>query len=112
MNPFAGVLPGLPYGLEWRLLLIPLITGIIGYGTNWVAIRLLFRPLEFVGVRVPGMKELAPSFPRKLKQIPGVVEGRLGWQGNDGASSVMPGTRTPTNSSGRNSSRTATQLVP
>ena len=92
MNPFAGVLPGLPYGLEWRLLLIPLITGIIGYGTNWVAIRLLFRPLEFVGVRVPGMKELAPSFPRKLKQIPGVVEGRIGWQGIIPSRSARMGT--------------------
>jgi uncharacterized membrane protein YheB (UPF0754 family) len=92
VNPFAGVLPGLPYGLEWRLLLIPLITGIIGYGTNWVAIRLLFRPLEFVGVRVPGMKELAPSFPRKLKQIPGVVEGRLGWQGIIPSRSARMGT--------------------
>ena len=92
MNPFAGVPPGLPYGLEWRLLLIPLITGIIGYGTNWVAIRLLFRPLEFVGVRVPGMTELAPSFPRKLKQIPGVVEGRLGWQGIIPSRSARMGT--------------------
>ena len=92
MNPFAGVLPGLPYGLEWRLLLIPLITGIIGYGTNWVAIRLLFRPLEFVGVRVPGMTELAPSFPRKLKQIPGVVEGRIGWQGIIPSRSARMGT--------------------
>jgi uncharacterized membrane protein YheB (UPF0754 family) len=92
VNPFAGVLPGLPYGLEWRLLLIPLITGIIGYGTNWVAIRLLFRPLEFVGVRVPGMTELAPSFPRKLKQIPGVVEGRLGWQGIIPSRSARMGT--------------------
>ena len=92
MNPFAGVLPGLPYGLEWRLLLIPFITGIIGYGTNWVAIRLLFRPLEFVGVRVPGMTELVPSFPRKLKQIPGVVEGRIGWQGIIPSRSARMGT--------------------
>jgi uncharacterized membrane protein YheB (UPF0754 family) len=66
---------------EWRLLLIPLITGIIGYVTNWVAIRLLFYPSEFVGVRVPGLRELAPVLPRRLRQIPGVLEGRLGWQG-------------------------------
>ncbi len=92
MNSLAGVLPGLPYGLEWRLLLIPLITGIIGYGTNWVAIRLLFHPIDFVGVRVPGMKEIAPSFPRKLKQIPGVVEGRLGWQGIIPSRSARMGT--------------------
>lgn len=66
---------------EWRLLLIPLITGLIGYVTNWVAIRLLFQPVSFIGVRVPGLKSLAPILPRKLRQIPGVVEGRLGWQG-------------------------------
>jgi uncharacterized membrane protein YheB (UPF0754 family) len=92
VNSIAGVLPGLPYGLEWRLLLIPLITGIIGYGTNWVAIRLLFHPIDFWGVRVPGMKELAPSFPRKLKQIPGVVEGRVGWQGIIPSRSARMGT--------------------
>ena len=92
MNPLASVLPGLPYDLEWRLLLIPLITGIIGYITNWAAIQLLFRPIDFVGVRLPGMKELAPSFPRKLKQIPGVVEGRVGWQGIIPSRSARMGT--------------------
>jgi uncharacterized membrane protein YheB (UPF0754 family) len=92
VNSLAGILPGLPYGLEWRLLLIPLITGIIGYGTNWVAIQLLFHPIDFVGLRVPGMKEIAPAFPRKLKQIPGVVEGRLGWQGIIPSRSARMGT--------------------
>lgn len=69
------------FSFDWRLLLIPLITGLIGYGTNWVAIRFLFRPLSFIGMRVPGLKEVAPLFPRKLRQIPGIVEGRIGWQG-------------------------------
>jgi len=92
VNPLAGGLPGLPYGVEWRLLLIPLITGIIGYLTNWVAIQLLFHPIDFVGVRMPGMKEVAPSLPRKLKQIPGVVEGRVGWQGIIPSRSARMGT--------------------
>jgi len=92
VNALTGVLPGLPFGLQWRLLLIPLITGIIGYGTNWVAIQLLFHPIDFVGLRVPGMKELAPSLPRKLKQIPGVVEGRVGWQGIIPSRSARMGT--------------------
>lgn len=68
-------------GIEWRLLLIPFITGLIGYATNWVAIRFLFYPIDFVGIRVPGLKRLAPLMPRKLRQIPGMMEGRLGWQG-------------------------------
>lgn len=66
---------------NWRLLLIPFITGLIGYGTNWVAIRFLFYPLEFIGVRVPGLKTIAPMLPRKIRQIPGIMEGKIGWQG-------------------------------
>jgi uncharacterized membrane protein YheB (UPF0754 family) len=66
---------------ELRLLLIPLITGLIGYATNWLAIRFLFYPIEFVGIRVPGLKTLAPALPRKLRQIPGIMQGRIGWQG-------------------------------
>ncbi len=81
MGTTGTSLPALPYGLEWRLALIPLITGIIGYATNWVAIRLLFNPLKFVGVRMPALKQVAPTLPRKLQQIPGVMEGRVGWQG-------------------------------
>ena len=66
---------------DWRLLLIPLITGVIGYGTNWVAIRFLFYPVEFVGLRVPGLKTLAPALPRRIRQIPGIMRGQMGWQG-------------------------------
>ncbi len=66
---------------EWQLLLIPLITGMIGYATNWVAIRFLFHPVEFVGVQLPGLKTLAPALPRKIRQIPGVMQGKIGWQG-------------------------------
>lgn len=66
---------------DWRLLLIPFITGIIGYVTNWVAIRFLFYPVELVGVRVPGLKSLAPRLPRRLRQVPGILDGKVGWQG-------------------------------
>lgn len=67
--------------LDWSLLLIPFITGIIGYVTNWVGIRLLFYPLEFAGVRVPGLERLVPRLPGRIQQIPGVMSGKLGWQG-------------------------------
>ena len=78
--------------VDWRLLLIPFITGLIGYVTNWVAIRMLFYPTEFLGVGVPGLKEVAPSLPRRLQQIPGVVEGKLGWQGIIPSRSARMGT--------------------
>jgi len=70
-----------PASVPWRLVLIPPITGVIGYVTNWVGIRLLFYPVEFVGVRVPGLAQVATLLPAKLQSIPGVVEGKLGWQG-------------------------------
>lgn len=74
---FLEVLPDFDY----RLLLIPLITGFIGYMTNWVAIRLLFKPINFIGITIPGLKQLAPKLPRKVTQIPGIMQGKLGWQG-------------------------------
>jgi uncharacterized membrane protein YheB (UPF0754 family) len=90
LTPLAG-LPSLP-DVQWQLILIPLITGVIGYGTNWIAIRLLFYPTDFVGISMPGLKELAPALPRKMQQIPGVVEGRVGWQGIIPSRSARMGT--------------------
>lgn len=80
MMELGGVASSIP-DLDYRLLLIPLITGMIGYTTNWVAIRLLFKPIDFVGVRVPGLKAIAPKLPRKIQQIPGILQGKFGWQG-------------------------------
>jgi uncharacterized membrane protein YheB (UPF0754 family) len=66
---------------ELRLLVIPPITGIIGYITNWVGIRLMFNPIEFRGFKIPGMDQLSQFFPRRVQQIPGMMEGKFGWQG-------------------------------
>jgi uncharacterized membrane protein YheB (UPF0754 family) len=82
----------LPENVEWGLVVLPFITGIIGYITNWVAIRLLFYPTEFIGVRVPGLKQLAPMLPRRVKQIPGIVKGKFGWQGIIPSRSARMGT--------------------
>ena len=42
---------------------------------------MLFNPLSFKGVRVPGLAYLATLLPRKLQGIPGVMQGGIGWQG-------------------------------
>ena len=69
-------------GLDWfAFLTIPLFTGVIGWLINWSGLVMLFAPLRFHGVRVPGMKELATLLPRKLQEMPGVLQGGLGWQG-------------------------------
>ena len=67
--------------MDWSLLLIPVISGVIGYVTNWVAIKLLFFPVRHVGFGVPGLATLASMMPRKIQSIPGALKGRVGWQG-------------------------------
>jgi uncharacterized membrane protein YheB (UPF0754 family) len=62
-------------------LTIPLFTGAIGYVTNWTGVWMLFYPLEFKGIRVPGLARAANVLPRRIQQIPGVMKGGLGWQG-------------------------------
>ncbi len=63
------------------LISIPLFSGAIGYLTNWSGIWMLFNPVRFVGIRVAGLAALARLLPRKLQQIPGVMQGGIGWQG-------------------------------
>ncbi len=62
-------------------LTIPLFTGAIGYLTNWSGVWMLFYPVRFAGWRLPGLRRLAPLLPRRIQQIPGVMQGGLGWQG-------------------------------
>jgi uncharacterized membrane protein YheB (UPF0754 family) len=67
--------------LEPKLLLIPVIASVIGYGTNWVAVKMLFYPVRFFGFRIPGLGILNSYLPRRIRQIPGVAHGGIGWQG-------------------------------
>ncbi len=63
------------------LITIPLFSGAIGYVTNWSGVVMLFYPVHFVGVRIPGLAPLAHILPRRIQQIPGFMQGGLGWQG-------------------------------
>ena len=61
---------------------VPLFTGAIGWVTNWTGILMLFAPLKFKGIRIPGLKTLAQFLPRKVLEVPiGLVHGKFGWQG-------------------------------
>jgi uncharacterized membrane protein YheB (UPF0754 family) len=59
------------FNLEfWKHLSIPFVAAVIGWATNWVAIRLTFRPLEFVGVRpFLGWQGIIPSKAGKMAAI-------------------------------------------
>jgi uncharacterized membrane protein YheB (UPF0754 family) len=60
---------------------IPVFTGVIGFLINWTGLIMLFSPVRFHGVTVPGFKQLARVLPRKLQEVPGFLQGGLGWQG-------------------------------
>jgi uncharacterized membrane protein YheB (UPF0754 family) len=64
-----------------HLITIPLFTGAIGYATNWTGVWMLFNPLRFAGIHVPGLAAVVRLMPRKIQQIPGAIRGGLGWQG-------------------------------
>ncbi|MGZ4464612.1 MAG: hypothetical protein ACXVW0_04545 [Nocardioides sp.] len=70
------------HGLDWlHVLTIPVFTGVVGWLINWSGLVMLFSPVRFHGVRVPGMRELAGVLPRKVQEVPGVLQGGIGWQG-------------------------------
>jgi hypothetical protein len=67
---------------EWiKLITIPFFTGAIGWLINWTGLIMLFNPIRFHGFRVPGLYELSRLLPRKLQEIPGIMQGGVGWQG-------------------------------
>ena len=53
----------------------------IGYVTNWTGVIMLFQPVHFRGIRIPGLARLVQRMPRKIQQIPGFMQGGMGWQG-------------------------------
>src|SRR5437763_15656396 len=67
---------------EWlKLISIPFFTGAIGWLINWTGLIMLFNPVEFHGFRIPGLQELSTLLPRKLQEVPGIMQGGGGWQG-------------------------------
>src|SRR6059058_259306 len=78
----AGIsLPLVHGGDLLKAITIPLFTGAIGYVINWTGVWMLFHPIRFHGVRLPGLAPLARLLPRKLQEIPGIMHGGVGWQG-------------------------------
>lgn len=67
---------------DWvKLVSIPFFTGAIGWLINWTGLIMLFNPVRFHGFRIPGLQELSTLLPRKLQEIPGIMQGGIGWQG-------------------------------
>lgn len=55
----------------WLYLSMPITSGLVGYGTNVLAIKMMFRPLEFVGIKPPflGWQGIIPRKAGKMASI-------------------------------------------
>lgn len=71
MGPVSPVLEQTLQNPEfWKHLSIPFVAAFIGWTTNWVAIKLTFKPLEFVGIRpVLGWQGIIPSKAARMASI-------------------------------------------
>jgi hypothetical protein len=65
----------------WHVVSIPVFTGVVGWLINWTGLMMLFSPVRFHGVTIPGMRPLSRVLPRKLQEVPGILQGGIGWQG-------------------------------
>jgi uncharacterized membrane protein YheB (UPF0754 family) len=63
------------------LITVPFFTGVIGYTTNWTGVLMLFYPVHFRGLRAPWLQRVARRLPYRVRQIPGLMLGGIGWQG-------------------------------
>jgi uncharacterized membrane protein YheB (UPF0754 family) len=63
------------------LLTVPVVTGVIGYVTNWTGVLMLFYPVHFKGIRAHWLHSASRLLPYRVRQIPGVMIGGIGWQG-------------------------------
>ncbi|CAK9011838.1 Hypothetical protein SCF082_LOCUS11264 [Durusdinium trenchii] len=51
----------------WAYVTIPVVAAVVGYGTNWVGVKMIFYPIEFLGVNI--------------RRWPETPLGFIGWQG-------------------------------
>jgi len=65
----------------WVFWSIPAFTAVIGILINWTGLIMLFSPVRFHGVTVPGLRELSSVLPHKVQEVPGLMLGGIGWQG-------------------------------
>ena len=53
---------------HWISLTIPIVGALIGWFTNWLAVVMMFRPLEFTGVGLVGWQGIIPANAGKMAQ--------------------------------------------
>ena len=51
------------------IFLLGLVSGLVGYGTNWLAVKMMMGPVEFVGFGPIGWQGVIPANAGKMARI-------------------------------------------
>lgn len=50
----------------WTYLTIPIVSAVVGYGTNWLAVKMMMAPVEFKGWKFIGWQGVIPANAEKM----------------------------------------------
>jgi uncharacterized membrane protein YheB (UPF0754 family) len=53
----------------WTYLTIPAVSALVGFGTNWLAVKMMMYPLEFKGVGRIGWQGVVPANSEKMARV-------------------------------------------
>lgn len=53
---------------NWAILSIPLVSAIVGYCTNWLAVRMMMYPIDFKGIGFFGWQGVVPRSSKKMSR--------------------------------------------
>ncbi|HET8707174.1 MAG TPA: hypothetical protein VFM46_12805 [Pseudomonadales bacterium] len=56
----------------WQIIAIPFVAGLIGWGTNWLAVQMTFYPAKFIGLWNPWLGWQG-IIPRKAEKMTGIM---------------------------------------
>ena len=53
----------------WTYLTIPAVSALVGFGTNWLAVKMMMYPVEFAGIGPIGWQGVVPANSRKMANV-------------------------------------------
>ena len=53
----------------WTYLTIPVVSALVGFGTNWLAVKMMMYPVEFAGIGPIGWQGVVPANSRKMANV-------------------------------------------
>lgn len=53
----------------WTYLTIPVVSAVVGYATNWLAVKMMMGPVEFTGVGPVGWQGVIPANGEKMARV-------------------------------------------